>query len=87
MEGHEVLKFIDKDWRNEVFRRLRHEPDHTPQERQAVKFSEVEPEMLTEDEFKLDAKGRVVYRSYFFIAYPKDIHGHRVRRRVERDGK
>jgi len=55
-------------------------PDHTPQERQAVKYSDVEPEMLSEDEFKLDAKGRVVYINYYFIAYPKDINGHRVRK-------
>ncbi len=82
MEGYEVLKFSESSWRDEIFRRLRHDPDHTPQERQAVKYSDVEPEMLSEDEFKLDVKGRVVYINYYFIAYPKDINGHRVHRRI-----
>jgi hypothetical protein len=85
MDGYEVLKFSESPWRDEIFRRLRHDPDHTPQERQAVKFSEVEAEMLAEDEFKLDDKGRIVYISYYFIAYPKEVNGRRVRERIERD--
>lgn len=83
MENFETLKFIDKDRRDLSFYKMRHESGWTPQERQAVKFSDAEPRMVSEEEFLLDDKGRIVYQTYYFIAYPKDIHGHRARKRAE----
>jgi hypothetical protein len=86
MESFETLKFIDKDNRDRSFERLKHGADSTPQEKQAIKYSDVEAEFYpTEDEFNLDEKGRVRYHAVYFVAYPKDIHGHRVRALAERD--
>lgn len=79
MNGYEVLKYSDRTQRDHDFYALRNSSSSLPEERQAIKFSDVEAVMLSDEEFKLSDKGRVVYRSMFFIAYPKEIHGQRVR--------
>ncbi len=85
MNGFETIKTTDKARRDNIFHELRSSEMSLPEERQAVKYSDVEPIMLSEDEFALDEKNRVRYQTVFFVAYPKDIHGHRVRARVKRE--
>lgn len=63
-----TLQYFDKDKRNEVFDRLRR--SDLPNERKVVRYSDAIPVMLSEEEFKLDAKGRVIYRTAYFLAYP-----------------
>lgn len=83
MEGFETMVYKDKAQRDARFQYLRH--SDFANERQVIKYSDPEPMMVSEEEFRLDAKDRVMYQTKFFLAYPEDIHGHRVRRR-ERDG-
>jgi hypothetical protein len=84
MRGFETQKYTEKSRRDVAFDNLRTSSMSLPNEKQAIKWSDVEPVMISEDEFKLDNKGRIIYKSVFFLAYPKDIHGHRVRARVKR---
>lgn len=63
-----VLMFKDKAKRNEVFESLRHSTE--PNERKVVKWSDPMPVMLSEEEFKLDDKGRVIWEDCWFVAYP-----------------
>jgi len=82
MESFETQQYSDSFHRNAAFERLRQDGD--PNEKQAVRYSNPEPVMISEEEFKIDAKGRIVYADKFYLAYPKEIHGHRARRRAER---
>lgn len=79
----ETLKFTDKGARDRAFE-LRKASFDSFNEPQVIKYSVPEPVMLSEEEFKLDEKGRVVYKTAYFLAYPKDIHGHRKRREAEK---
>lgn len=85
MYEFESVQFTDKFKRDDYFRELRRSSFSFPNERQAVKYSDVAP-LLVEGTTTplLDAKGRQQYCSVFIVAYPKDIHGHRVRARVRR---
>lgn len=83
MDNFETRQYPNSDRRDIMFRFFKQGGD--PNERQVIKWSDVEPVMISEDEFKLDDKGRVVYKTVFFLAYPKDIHGHRVRALAERE--
>lgn len=85
MEGFESVQFTDKDKRDDYFRELRRSSFSFPNERQAIKYSDVAP-LLVEGRTEpfLDSKGRQRYCSVFIVAYPKEIHGHRVRARVKR---
>lgn len=65
-----VLMFKDKDKRDQVFQSLRESTE--PNERQVVKWSDPMPIMLSESEFKLDDKGRVMYETGWFVAYPNE---------------
>jgi hypothetical protein len=84
MEGYEIFQYDNAAKRDAYFRNLRESSFSLPEERQAIRWSDVEPLMKSEDEFQLDDKGRVMYRSLFFVAYPIDVHGHRVRARIDR---
>lgn len=65
-----VLMFKDKDKRNQVFESLRQSTE--PNERKVVKWSDPMPVMVSEEEFKLDLKGRVVWEDGWFVAYPTE---------------
>lgn len=65
-----VLMFKDKAKRNEVFESLRQSTE--PNERKVVKWSDPMPVMLSESEFKLDQKGRVVWEDGWFVGYPSE---------------
>lgn len=85
MDGFESFQYIEKDKRDHYFSELRRSSFSFPNERQAVKYSDVEPlfrEGSTEP--LLDEKGRQRWISVFIVAYPKEIHGHRVRAREKR---
>jgi len=88
MEGFEIISFTNKYKRDESFynlRNLRNSSFNFPNERQVVKWSDVKPLFVSGTTMPLlDEKGRRVYASVFYLAYPKDIHGHRVRARVKR---
>jgi hypothetical protein len=87
MTGFETFKYSDKDQRNNYFEEMKTSSFSLPNERQVIRWSDVEPVMASEEEFQLDNRGRVVYQSVFFLSYPKDIHGRRVRARAEREEK
>jgi hypothetical protein len=85
MNGFDTQKYTEKSRRDVAFDNLRVSSFSFPNERQVIRYSDVEPVMINDEEFKLDDKGRVVYRSVYFLASPIDIHGHRVRARAERE--
>lgn len=82
MEGFETRQYSEVGKRDAMFGLLRREGD--PNERQVVRYSNPEPVMVSEEEFKLNDRGRVVYADKFYLAYPKEVHGHRARRRAKR---
>ena len=84
MEGFEGTTYTNKYQRDENFYNLRNSSFSFPNERQVVKWSDVEPLFVSgTTQPLLDEKGRRVYASVFCLAYPKDIHGHRARRRAK----
>jgi hypothetical protein len=70
MEGMTTLQYTEKHKRDDVFHRLRCSPE--PNERQVIRYSNPVPTMINEEEFKLDEKGRVVYKTAYFLAYPNE---------------
>jgi len=85
MEGFEGMSFTTKYKRDEAFHNLRHSSFSFPNERQVVKWSDPEPLFVSGTTTPLlDEKGRRRYATVFFLAYPKEIHGKRVRARVKR---
>ena len=70
MEGMETLQYSDRDQWYGAFNRFRNSEEAN--ERQVVKWTEPVALMLSEEEFKLDEKGRVVYDTKFFLAYPRE---------------
>jgi hypothetical protein len=59
----EIVKFPSKDSRNEAFQVLRH--SEKSNEREVVKWSSTEPIG------KQDSKGRDIWETTWFLAYPK----------------
>jgi len=83
MEGFEGVTYTNKYKRDENFHNLRNSSFSFPNERQVVKWSDVEPLFISgTTQPLLDEKGRRMYATVFCLAYPKDIHGHRARRRA-----
>jgi len=83
MEGFEGVTYTNKYKRDENFHNLRNSSFNFPNERQVVKWSDVEPLFISgTTQPLLDEKGRRMYATVFCLAYPKDIHGHRARRRA-----
>lgn len=70
MNGMTTLRYSDKAKRDEVFNRLR--ASEEPNERQVIRYSDPMPVMVSDEEFKLDEKGRVVYKTGYFLAYPEE---------------
>jgi hypothetical protein len=65
-----VLQYSEKHKRDDAFNRLRNSDE--PNERQVVRWSDPVPMMISEQEFKLDEKGRVIYDTKYFLAYPQE---------------
>lgn len=85
MYEFESVQFANKANRNDYFQELRRSSFSFPNERQAIKYSDVAPLFIEGTTTPLlDSKGRWQYCSVFFVAFPKDIHGHRVRARARR---
>lgn len=85
MESFESISFTTKYKRDEYFHNLRNSSFSLPEERQAVKYSDVAPLLVSGTTTPLlDEKGRQMYASIWVAAYPKEIHGHRVRAREKR---
>lgn len=68
--GMTILQYSDKEKRDDVFNRLRNSEE--PNEQQVVKYSDPIPVMISDEEFKLDEKGRIVYKTGYFLAYPEE---------------
>lgn len=66
----EVYTSIDKAKRDELFRELR--AHGTAAERQAVKFSGVQPILGEDGKQAVDAKGRLVWQSNWSVAHPTE---------------
>lgn len=65
-----VLQYSEKDKRDDAFDRLRNSDE--PNERQVIRWSDPVAVMIGEQEFKLDEKGRVIYDTKYFLAYPQE---------------
>lgn len=68
VDQFETITMSDKEKRDEMFRELR--GTGNANERRAVRFSNPEPVMASEDEICLDKKGRPRYTSMYSVAYP-----------------
>lgn len=89
MNQFEIISTHDKGARDQIFDELRH--SDLPNERQAIKFSDVEPILngLPHGELNLDSQDRVMYHSIFSVAYPRDDEPKetKTRRREQKDRK
>jgi hypothetical protein len=79
MNGMTTLQYFDKQKRDEVYNRLRQSEE--PNERQVIRYSDPVPIMLSEEEFKLDQKNRVIYKTGYFLAYPEECTWKRLKRK------
>jgi len=70
MEGMTTLQYTDREKRDQIFDRLRKSEE--PNEKQVVRWSDVMPVMVNDEEFRLDASNRVVYKTVYFLAYPQE---------------
>lgn len=70
MEGMTTLQFSEKHKRDDVFHRLRSSTE--PNERQVIRYSNPVPVMISDEEFKLNDAGNVVYVTAWFLAYPNE---------------
>jgi hypothetical protein len=81
MNGMTTLQYSDKEKRDQIFDRLSNSEE--PNERQVIRYSDPAPVMLTDEEFKLDEKGRVIYRTGYFLAYPEECTWKRLKNKHE----
>ncbi len=65
-----TMEFSEKDKRDEVFLRLKYQGEGG--ETSVVRWSDPVPMMVSESEFLLDERGRVIYRDKFYLAYPQE---------------
>jgi hypothetical protein len=65
-----TLQYTDREKRDQSFDRLRNSEE--PNEQQVVRWSDPVAMMLSEDEFLIDERGRVVYHTNYFLAYPQE---------------
>jgi len=79
MNGMTTLQYSDKQKRDEVFDRLRKSEE--PNEQQVIRYSDPAPVMLSEEEFKLDDKGRIVYKTVYFLSYPEECTWKKLKRK------
>jgi hypothetical protein len=79
MQGMTTLQYFDKQKRDEVYDRLRQSEE--PNECQVIRYSDPVPMMLNDEEFRLDASNRVVYRTAYFLAYPEECTWKRLKRK------
>jgi hypothetical protein len=70
MDGMTTLQYTDKEKRDQSFDRLRNSDE--PNEQQVVRWSDVMPVMVNDEEFRCDASNRVVYKTVYFLAYPQE---------------
>jgi hypothetical protein len=70
MEGMETLQYTDRDQWYSAYDRLHNSEEAN--EQQVVKWTEPVAVMLSEEEFKLDERGRVIYHTAYFLAYPRE---------------
>lgn len=66
----ETLQYTDRDQWYSAYDRLRNSEEMN--EQQVVRWTEPRAVMLSEEEFKLDPKGRIAYQTAFFLSYPKE---------------
>jgi hypothetical protein len=79
MSGMMTLRYSDKQKRDEVFDRLRKSEE--PNEQQVIRYSDPLPVMISDEEFKLDERGRVVYKTGYFLAYPEECTWKKLKRK------